>query len=168
MTVTEIVLAVLLGIIFTVNLVAVVVLFAIRDLLNRLAPASTPVELAALIEFYTLTGGQKTKVVKMNLKDSDKVSLSIAIKDAKGNPAQVDGIPVWSVTDPSLASLNVSADGMSADLLASGPLGSCQVQVNADADLGAGVTSILGTLDLTIIAGDAVSIDIAAGVPSAQ
>lgn len=101
----------------------------------------------------------------MNVKVTQKLPLSITISDAKGNAAQVDGVPAWSLTDPALGDLTVAADGMSAELAPKGPTGSCQVQVSADADLGAGVVSILGGLDVDFLPGDAVSISIAAGTP---
>lgn len=87
---------------------------------------------------------------------------------AETPPAKVDGLPSWAVTDESLASLTVSEDGMSAMLLPLGPVGSFQVQVKADADLGEGVKEILGSLDVELAAGEAVSVEIAAGAPEPQ
>lgn len=107
----------------------------------------------------------KRKVTSMNMKVSQKLPLSISIVDAGGNPALVDGLPVWSLSDPSMGSFVVSPGGMSAEFQPSGPLGDVEIQVKADADLGAGVREILGNLPVSIAAGDAVSIQIAAGSP---
>lgn len=108
----------------------------------------------------------KGKVITMaNLKVSQKLPLSISIVDAGGNPALVDGLPIWSVLDPAKGSLAVSPDGLSAEFQPLGPLGDTEIQVKADADLGAGVREILGSLPVSIAAGDAVSIQIAAGSP---
>lgn len=101
----------------------------------------------------------------MFLKDSQNLPLSIAPVDAKGNAAKVDGVPAWSVTDPSLATLAVADDGLSAVLSPVGPLGAFKVQVSADADLGPDAKSIVGELDVEIIGGDAVSIQLKAGDP---
>lgn len=101
----------------------------------------------------------------MNLKVSQNLPCTIDIKDARGNPALVDGPPVWSVTDAALATVVAAADGMSALVSPIGPMGSFQVQVNADADLGAGVKTIVGTLDIDLVAGDASIVTIAAGAP---
>ena len=95
-----------------------------------------------------------------NIKVTETKTGSIVISDAHGNPAQVDGAPVWSLTDPSLATLTPAADGMSCAIAPVGPIGTCELQVKADADLGAGVVDILGTLPLEFIAGDAVTVQV--------
>lgn len=125
-----------------------------------------PVTEAGVIEFYAVVGGKITKVENMFLKVSQSLPLSIAIKDKFSNPAQVDGKPAWAVSDESLASLEVAEDGLSATLSPKGLVGSLKVQVSADADLGEGVKSILGELSVDLLAGEAVSVEIAAGAPS--
>ncbi len=102
------------------------------------------------------------------LTDVQKVVVSITPVDAKGNPAPIDGKPVWTASDPSIISIVPSQDGLSADVIAVGPLGNAQVQVSADADLGEGVATIPGTLDVTVTASQAVSLTISAGTPTAQ
>lgn len=106
--------------------------------------------------------------MSVTLTDIQKVALSISPVDAKGNPAAVDGIPTWLVSDETLLSLTVSPDGMSAELFALGPLGTGQVTVNADADLGSGVTTITGILDVTVVSSQATSLAITAGTPENQ
>lgn len=99
---------------------------------------------------------------KMILKDSQKLPMSIAAVDKFGNPAGAfDAAPAWSVVDPTLGVLTVAADGLSAEFLPSGVLGTSQVQVAA---LASG-HSIVGSLDISVVAGDAVSIQIQAGAP---
>lgn len=121
------------------------------------------------IEFYTIINGQKTKVEKMFLKVSDQLPLSVELKDKFGNKAVVDGKPVWAVTDEALASVEVAEDGMSAVLKPKGQVGALKVQVSADADLGEGVKSIVGELDVDLLPGEAVVVEIKAGdaVPQA-
>lgn len=120
---------------------------------------------ASVIEFYTLVNNQLTKVEQMNLKIDQSLPLSIQIKDAGGNAAQVDGAPAWSLTNPAMGELTVAEDGMSASLVPAGLLGAFKVQVSADADLGEGVETILGELDIVTIAGTAVLVEIGAGEP---
>lgn len=126
-------------------------------------------EMATALEFYTIIDGRLTKVEKMYpLKVTQNLPLILKPVDAKGNPALVDttnGVPTWGISDVSFAELEVAADGMSALLKPKGPLGQFQVLVTADADLGAGVKEILGAMDVETIAGEAVSVVIAAGVP---
>jgi hypothetical protein len=112
----------------------------------------------------SIKGGNKMGIV---LTDTQFVELGpIQAVDARGNPARIDGAPAWSVSAPELISLTVSADGLSATAAAAGPLGSAQIIVKADADLGEGVTEITGTLDVEVIAGQAVGIRIPAGQPA--
>lgn len=101
----------------------------------------------------------------VTMKDTEKVGLAIAAVDAKGNAAKLDGVPAWAVSDPAGLALTVAPDGLSASVAAVGPVGNFQVTVAADADLGAGVRELLGILDFEIVAGEAVAITFAAGIP---
>jgi len=127
--------------------------------------------------FTESTGvGQITKVHKRKrkadmsliLKDSQQFSASVRYVTAKGNQAPVDGIPEWSVSDPNVLTVEVAGDGLSATVKALGPLGQCQVSNTADADLGEGTKSIIGTLDVDVVAGEAVAAIIEAGAPIEQ
>ena len=100
--------------------------------------------------------------------DSQKASLQIKPVDKRGNPAPVDGVPVWASSDVNTITVAPAADGMSCEITAVGPLGQCQVTVSADADMGTGVTTITGVLDVQIIAGAAASLAISAGAPTEQ
>lgn len=105
----------------------------------------------------------------MLLPDDQSVSASVTFQDAKGNAARVDGVPVWAADPAGIVELVVADDGMSAVVKPVGPLGSVQVSVTADADLGAGNVplALLGTVE--VIAGTAVagSINFGAPVPNA-
>lgn len=100
--------------------------------------------------------------------DTQKCSLSIQPTDVKGNPAAIDGVPVWSVSDATILSVTPAADGLSAVIVANGPVGTSQVNVQADADLGAGTTTITGTLDVQVTASEATALGITAGTPEPQ
>lgn len=99
------------------------------------------------------------------LTNGQKVTLSIAPLDAFGQAARIDGLPAWNVSDGALATITPAEDGMSAVLEPLGPVGLLQVQVTADADLGEGIKSLSGTLDVQVEAGEAVTLGITAGVP---
>ena len=99
------------------------------------------------------------------LTDLQKVSLSVAFTTAAGNPAVVDGTPVWASSDEAVVSVVAAEDGLSAVATTVGPLGLAQVSVAADADLGDGVKPIVGTLDISVIASEAVFAGLVAGVP---
>lgn len=84
------------------------------------------------------------------------VELAIAYEDASGNPATVDGAPTWSVSDENLGTLEVDEDGLGATLITVGSVGSFQVNVTADADLGEGVRQLVTTLEVEVVGGEAV------------
>lgn len=100
------------------------------------------------------------------LTDSQQVDLSVAFLDKANNPAPVDGTPTWSSSDETVVTLTVAADGLSATAVTTGTLGTAQVSVTADADLGEGTTAISGVLDITVQAGAAVVANINAGTPT--
>ena len=90
--------------------------------------------------------------------------LSIQPIDAMGQPAPVDGIPTWVVSDPAIANIEVAADGLSAKVIPLVPSsGGFQVQVECDADLGTGVRTLTGAIELSVGPSEAVSIGIAIG-----
>ncbi len=101
----------------------------------------------------------------MKLKISQNLPVSVTFEDKFGNTAQVDGLPSWAVTDEKLATLEVADDGMSAVVKPTGLAGSFKVQCSADGDLGEGVKSILGELDIDLLPGDATTVDLKAGDP---
>jgi hypothetical protein len=102
----------------------------------------------------------------MQLPDDSQVHADVTYVDKKGNPATIDGTPTWSTDRPDLIAIVAAADGFSADIAAVGPLGSAQVVVDADADLGAGVVSVktLGTIE--VIGGQATTGVINFGEPT--
>lgn len=90
------------------------------------------------------------------LPDDQVATGTIAYTDAKGNPAKVDGVPAWSSSDDAVFTVAQEADGMSATVTPIG-LGTAQVRVEADADLGAGVVSLVTLGDIEVVAGTAVA-----------
>lgn len=146
---------------------ALVLLGTIKDFIGAetTEPQGAAVELQIFVRNFP---GQKITLIgdsMLVVTDVQKVTLSIAPVDAKGNPAPVDGVPTWAVSDATLATITPAADGLSAVVTASGPLGTFQANVSADADLGAGTTTITGTLDIQVTASQATSLNIAAGTP---
>lgn len=99
------------------------------------------------------------------LSTSQKVTLWVEPLDQYDNPARIDGMPTWALSDPSIGTLTPNADGLSAVFVTSGVLGLTQVSAQADADLGAGVRHIARTLDIAVEASEAVSLGLKAGVP---
>jgi hypothetical protein len=138
----------------------------LQEILNRI---TSPI-IASRVIFTATIVGQPTQedVTMLQLTDIQKCTLSVAFVDAKGNAAPVDGVPAWTVSDGTVLGIEPAADGMLAVITSQGPLGTCQVNVSADADLGAGVTTITGVLDVTVVASQATTVNIATGTPENQ
>lgn len=102
------------------------------------------------------------------LSDTQQCVLTINPVDKKGKPASVEaGSTKWTSSDATVATVAAEMDSVQAVVTAVGP-GTCQINVAADADLGMGVATIAGTLDVTVTAGQAVSLGISTGTPSEQ
>ncbi len=135
----------------------------IDDTLLDLVQILTPPD-ASVIRFYVLEeDGKQRGVTSMDLKVNKVLPVSIKIADKYGNAAAVDGAPAWSVTDASLGSVVAAEDGLSAVFTPAGPVGALKLQVSADADLGEGVKSIAGELDINLLAGDAETVVVIGG-----
>lgn len=101
----------------------------------------------------------------MQLPDDKTVSATVSYVDAKGNPAQVQGAPAWASDNEAVATVAASADGFSATITPVGPLGTAQISVTADADLGDGVVPVTALGTVEVIAGQAVSGNVNFGEP---
>jgi len=92
-----------------------------------------------------------------------QVTLSVAFTDKAGNPAFVDGDPVWTSTDAAVEI--VATDSPFVVIARSTGVGVAQVRVEADADLGEGVKPVTALADVEVVAGEAIAAVIAAGTP---
>lgn len=102
------------------------------------------------------------------LADEQKVSVSLEPKTQAGNPARVDGIPTWEVSDANILDLVVSPDGLNAVVTAKGPLGKSQISVKADADLGEGLREITTIDEVEVVAAEAVTLGLKFGTPETK
>lgn len=80
-------------------------------------------------------------------------NVTLQITNAHGDPAGVDGVPVWASSDETVLSVTPSPDGLSAMVDTVAP-GMARISVTADADLGAGTKTITGVSeDVNVTAG---------------
>lgn len=107
-------------------------------------------------------------IMGLQLTDSQFCTASIKPVDKKGNPANVDGAPLWSTDNTEVLALEPAADGLSCKVSAVGPLGSAKVSVKADALIGDGTVDLFGVLDVEVTAGAATSIEITTDAPAEQ
>lgn len=112
--------------------------------------------------------GKRYLIMAFTMTDTQKVTVAVAVKDAKGNPAQLDGVPEWSTDNTDVLALFPAADGLSCDVLAVGPLGDAAVTFKGDADLGAGVAPIVGMMKVMVTSGVATTVELFPGKPVEQ
>lgn len=98
--------------------------------------------------------------LNLAITNEEKINVTLNPVTANGNPATVDGAPVWSVEGD--ATLEVAADGLSAYLI-SGAAGASTVTVTADADLGEGVVTLSDVIALNVIPAGAAALGFTAG-----
>lgn len=106
------------------------------------------------------------EVLRMQMDTDQKVSAALAILTAGGQPARVDAAPAWSVeaTDIEVVTMEVAEDGLSATFTAVG-VGTAQVTVTADADLGEGVRTITAIGAITVVPAGAAVLTLSFGEP---
>lgn len=134
--------------------------------------------------FIALFKGKKNVAVKLQFNRLDKngniiernitmavitntqqLPLAVQALDSKDKPAQIDGVPVWVCSNPSIASLVVAEDGLSC-VLKGIVNGSVQVTVTANNLVGTALTSAPLTVD--VVSGQAVKLVIVAGTAVEQ
>jgi hypothetical protein len=87
-----------------------------------------------------------------------QVTMEVSYVDASGNPVKVDGAVAWVSSDPAIAGVVVDAeDSAICSVVPNGPVGQVQITATADADLGAGVRSLVTVADIEVVAGEAVA-----------
>ena len=100
----------------------------------------------------------------INSTSEQKVLISLNPTTAAGNPATVDGAPVWSVIEGD-CTLEVAADGLSCYLISGAANVVNQVSVTADADLdGAEVREISELIVYAVLAPEATALGLNAVV----
>lgn len=87
-----------------------------------------------------------------------QVHVQVEYVDAHGNPAAVDDEVTWASSDATIIAVSADAtDSTKATVRAVGKVGQAQVTATADADLGEGIKSLVTTMDVTSVAGEAVA-----------
>ena len=109
----------------------------------------------------------KTKgktMLELTITNEQKVNVQLHPVTGAGNPAPVDGAPVWSVVSGN-STVTPATDGMTADLISSDDPGDTIFMVSADADLGSGVVTISDTITLHVNHALAASLGLTASDP---
>ncbi len=106
----------------------------------------------------------------LQLTNTQQCPIAVSGVDKKGNPAELDSV-IFTSSDPSVATVEPDPSdpgNQNKALVKAVAAGTAQINVTADADLGDGTTELTGTLDLTVVAGQAVGFEIKTGTPEEQ
>jgi hypothetical protein len=120
---------------------------------------------------FPVTGSSPKKgrvLLVIQLGSSQQFPISVRFLDRRRNPAKVDGVPEWLTDNSEVLSLEPSGDGLSCVVRAMGPLGTANVTLSADADLGDGSTPVIGTIEVEVTAGAATVVELTPGTPEEQ
>ena len=102
----------------------------------------------------------------LQLTDAQHCPLAFQAVDAAGNPVTIPPSSItWASSNPSIVAATPSADGTSCDVAAVGPLGTSQVGVSVVVNA---TLTLTGTLDVSVVAGAAATIQIVPGTPVAK
>lgn len=92
------------------------------------------------------------------LPNDNQIQVQVAYVDSHGNPAAIDGEVTWDTSDSNIATVETdTADSTRATVVPNGQVGQVQVTCTADADLGEGTREIITTMDVDVVAGEAVA-----------
>jgi hypothetical protein len=103
--------------------------------------------------------------IMVTLAQGQAVSFTVETLDSKGRPAPIDGVPVYTNSDPVVADLFVAGDGTSGTITWA-DAGTATISVAVDADLGEGVRTLTASVDVVCGAAEAVSVAFVVGTPT--
>lgn len=98
----------------------------------------------------------------LTLLDNQQARVSIAPVSKAGNPAKIDGVPVWSSSNADIVVVPEES-GLAALVRAAGPIAAGTITITADADLGEGVKPIEGKFNVAVEGGQAADFGISFG-----
>ena len=85
------------------------------------------------------------------------IVVQVSYVDMHDNPAAIDGDVTWGASNDFVVLAVKPDDSTICTVTPNGTVGSTQVTATADVDLGAGVKPLITTMDITLVAGEAVS-----------
>lgn len=100
--------------------------------------------------------------IQVSATDGKRFTLTIAPKNARGRPAQVDGAPEWTSSDDEVCEITPSDDGMNCRVRCL-QSGTATITCDADADLGSGVVNLSQQCVVTVTPSNATDLGMAAG-----
>jgi hypothetical protein len=140
---------------------------AIEAKLDRLLAGTFPGPAASLyLELFDEAGNitdQGALPMQANINRHTSRTFKITPKDSDGNVTTLDGALSVESANAAITLADLSADGLSGRLVAGSLAGSGPVSFHGDADLTTGTREVAGSVDITVPAGEAMTIDIELG-----
>jgi len=110
---------------------------------------------------------KESPMLDLSITNEQKITVTLNPVTSVGTPVALDGPPTWQVSSGD-STVNVSEDGLSAELVSSDTPGDTTYVVSADADLGEGVVNISDSIHLVVEGARATSLGLVAGEPVAK
>jgi len=135
---------------------------SITEKLEYILAAITPEAAPGIVLMFVNKNGNLEELNGMQLKIDQSIKVVAKVVDKAGNAAEIEkGSAKFDLSNAAMGAFsNQSDDGLSADFTPAGPIGALTIQFSADADLGEGVTPLLGEGSLDLIAGSAVAVEL--------
>ena len=102
------------------------------------------------------------KIMSTTIHTGHQITAVISPRADDGSPASIDGVPQWT-SEQGLVELSPAPDGLSCLIRNRSAVGTDTVTVEADADLGEGVQTILARLELVLEHPRATDLDLTTG-----
>lgn len=97
------------------------------------------------------------------LRDSQQVALAVEALDSEGNPAAAT--TAFTSSDDTIVAVTDNGDGTCLAVASPGAAGLGTATITATVTNTADATTITGTFDIEVVAGDAVTVNVTAGTP---
>lgn len=110
---------------------------------------------------------KEPRMLTLNITNEQQVTVHLAPKTAAGRPAKLDGTPEWSLVSGN-CTLKASDDGLSCTIVSGDELGTSEVSVKADADIGEGVEEIADFVEVVVGGAKATSLGLSADAPEVK
>lgn len=82
-------------------------------------------------------------MAEFDIRPGNRRHRTLSFTNAKGEPGQVQDPPAWTLSDETLADMQVDGDGMHATIAHNGSQGDVVCSSEADGDVGLGVNRIV-------------------------
>jgi propanediol utilization protein len=126
----------------------------LRIVVEQPQPTDITARLTIIINGFKITGER----LMYTLPVDHFAQMEVSYVDAKGNPAEIDGPVTWQSSDDTVVTLDVDqSDSSIVKVTPVGKIGQVQITATADADLGAGVKTLVTPCDIEVVAGEAVA-----------